>query len=412
MLPSLSNLKFDLPAGLTVAIVALPLALGFGITTGAGAASGLATAIVAGFIAALLGGSNFQVSGPTGAMTVVLIPIVASYGTQVLFVIGVLAGTLVLIMGVLKLGRFIERVPWSVMEGFTLGIALVIALQQLPLVFEVDRGEGTESLIVSWNTIANVVSHPIHWYSLAVVGATLLVQLGWGVWQSRRNSRYRIPASAVAVLVVSTYVWALEVPVARIGELPAETIFVFNWTLPAVSPLALAYPIFAVALLAAIESLLAARVADSMAHKVLGGEAPRHKPNRELVGQGLASIGSALVGGMPATGAIARTGVNVESGARTRLAAMIHAIALALFVFALAPLVSEIPLATLAAVLLTTSWRIASPTSVREALQTTRVEKISYLVTAISVLAIDLIWGTLIGILVHLVLAKRYSQPN
>lgn len=405
-MPSISTLKFDLPAGLTVAIVALPLALGFGITTGAGAASGLATAIVAGFLAALFGGSNFQVSGPTGAMTVVLVPIVASYGVQVLFVIGLAAGVLVILLGLLRLGRFIEKVPWSVMEGFTLGIAIVIALQQVPLVFEVERGAGTESLMVTWNTLGNVVSHPIHWNSLAVVGATLVVQVVWATFQSQRKFRIRIPASAVAVLVVSLSVWAIGLDVAKIGELPAESIFVFNWTLPPLSPLALAYPILAVALLAAIESLLAARVADSMAHKVLGGDAPRHAPNRELIGQGLASIGSALVGGMPATGAIARTGVNVESGARTRLAAMIHAVALAVFVFALAPLVGEIPLAALAAVLLTTSWRIASPASVREAMQTTNVERISYAVTAISVVAIDLIWGTLIGILVHLLLKK------
>ena len=405
-MPSFSTLKFDLPAGLTVGIVALPLALGFGITTGSGAASGLATAIVAGFIAALFGGSNFQVSGPTGAMTVVLVPIVAAYGVGVLFVIGVAAGALVILMGLVRLGRFIERVPWSVMEGFTLGIALVIALQQLPLVFEVDRGEGTESLLVTWNTLGNIISQPVHWNSLIVVAGTLLVQFGWGRWQNLGAFRLRIPPSAVAVLVVSLVVWLTGFEVAKIGALPAESIFVFNWTLPTLPFSALLYPIIAVALLAAIESLLAARVADSMAHRAMGGDAPKHNPNRELVGQGLASIGSAIVGGMPATGAIARTGVNVESGARTRLAAMIHALALAGFVFVLAPAVAEIPLAVLAAVLLTTSWRIASPSSVREALQTTTVEKVSYLVTAIAVLSIDLIWGTVIGILVHLALKK------
>ena len=405
-MPSFSTLKFDLPAGLTVGIVALPLALGFGITTGSGAASGLATAIVAGFIAALFGGSNFQVSGPTGAMTVVLVPIVAAYGVGVLFVIGVAAGALVILMGLLRLGRFIERVPWSVMEGFTLGIALVIALQQLPLVFEVDRGEGTESLLVTWNTLGNIISQPVHWNSLIVVAGTLLVQFGWGRWQNLGAFRLRIPPSAVAVLVVSLVVWLTGFEVAKIGALPAESIFVFNWTLPTLPFSALLYPIIAVALLAAIESLLAARVADSMAHRAMGGDAPKHNPNRELVGQGLASIGSAIVGGMPATGAIARTGVNVESGARTRLAAMIHALALAGFVFVLAPAVAEIPLAVLAAVLLTTSWRIASPSSVREALQTTTVEKVSYLATAIAVLSIDLIWGTVIGILVHLALKK------
>ena len=261
-------------------------------------------------------------------------------------------------------------------------------------------------MLVTWSTLGNIVSQPVHWNSLVVVGGTLLVQFGWGRWQNLGAFRLRIPPSAVAVLLVSLVVWLTGFEVAKIGALPAESIFVFNWTLPTLPFSALLYPIIAVALLAAIESLLAARVADSMAHRAMGGDAPKHNPNRELVGQGLASIGSALVGGMPATGAIARTGVNVESGARSRLAAMIHALALAGFVFVLAPAVAEIPLAVLAAVLLTTSWRIASPSSVREALQTTTVEKVSYLVTAIAVLSIDLIWGTVIGILVHLALKK------
>ncbi len=342
-------------------------------------------------------------------MTVVLVPIVASYGVGSLLPIGLLAGGLVVLLGLLKFGRLIERVPWSVMEGFTLGIAVVIALQQLPLVFEVPRGEGTESLLVNWNTIGNIATQPLNWASLLIVVLTVLVQIGWGRIQGSKHWRFRLPPSAIAVAVVSLLVWVTQIPLAKTGSLPAETIFVFNWTLPQLPLTALIYPVIAVALLAAIESLLAARVADSMAHKVLGDEATKHRPNRELIGQGLASIGSALVGGMPATGAIARTGVNVESGARTRAAAAIHALTLAVFVFALAPLVEQIPLAVLAAVLLTTPWRIASPTSIREAMQTTTTEKLSYLATAVAVLAIDLIWGTLIGIMLHWFLKRRES---
>jgi MFS superfamily sulfate permease-like transporter len=158
-----TTLRFDLVAGSTVAIVALPLALGFGVTSGAGAASGLVTAIVAGFVAGLLGGSNFQVSGPTGAMVVVLFPIIAQVGTSGLLVVGVVAGLLIVLSGLFKLGRFVELVPWSVMEGFTLGIAVVIALQQLPLILEITRGEGTETLLVAWGTIQNAAAEPLHW---------------------------------------------------------------------------------------------------------------------------------------------------------------------------------------------------------------------------------------------------------
>ena len=146
------NWKKDLLAGITVGIVALPLALGFAITTGAPASAGLSTAIVAGFIAALFGGSNFQVSGPTGAMTVVLVPIVARYGVQSLVLLGIAAGSLIIVMSALRLGRWIDSVPWSVMEGFTLGIALIIALQQVPLVFDTTKAPGDHTFLVAINT--------------------------------------------------------------------------------------------------------------------------------------------------------------------------------------------------------------------------------------------------------------------
>ncbi len=159
----------DLLAGVTVGIVALPLALGFAVTTGAPPQAGLITAIIAGMVAALFGGSNFQVSGPTGAMTVVLVPIVAKYGFQSLFLIGVLAGLVLVIMSVLKLGNYIEYVPWSVLEGFTLGIALVIALQQIPLVFEIERAAGSHTLSVAFESLSTALSTPLNWASIFVL---------------------------------------------------------------------------------------------------------------------------------------------------------------------------------------------------------------------------------------------------
>lgn len=372
-----STFSADLVAGATVAVVALPLALGFGITSGAGAASGLATAIVAGFIAAVAGSSRFQVSGPTGAMTVILVPIVASLGVEALLPLGLMSGLIVIAFGLLRLGRFIEKVPWSVMEGFTLGIALVIAWQQVELIA------------------------PYAPATVALVIATLGIKLLWSRYRGRSRWTRGIPASAVAVVLVTatSVVARLETP--TIGALPASDVFTFPGEFPAFDLGALAGPALSIALLAAIESLLAARVADSLGHTAHPDERPTHSPNRELVGQGLASLGSALVGGMPATGAIARTAVNVHAGAQTKCAAAFHAAFLVVLVFALAPLVSEIPIAALAGVLLGTSIRIANPTSIRENLRTTWPNVLAFIVTAAAVFTIDLIWGIVIGMAVY-----------
>lgn len=372
-----STFGADLVAGATVAVVALPLALGFGITSGAGAASGLVTAIVAGFIAAVAGSSRFQVSGPTGAMTVILVPIVASLGVGALLPLGLMSGLIVIAFGLLRLGRFIEKVPWSVMEGFTLGIALVIAWQQVELIA------------------------PYAPATVALVIATLGIKLLWSRYRGRSRWTRGIPASAVAVVLVTatSVVARLETP--TIGALPASDIFTFPSEFPAFDLGALVGPALSIALLAAVESLLAARVADSLGHTAHPDERPTHSPNRELVGQGLASLGSALFGGMPATGAIARTAVNVHAGAQTKWAAAFHALFLVVLVFALAPLVSAIPIAALAGVLLGTSIRIANPSSIRENLRTTWPNVLAFIVTAAAVFTIDLIWGIVIGMAVY-----------
>jgi len=395
----------DLVAGVTVAIVALPLALGFGITSGAGPASGLATAIIAGLIAALLGGSRFQVSGPTGAMTVILVPIIAAYGISALFAVCLLAGIMLIGLGLLQTGRWMERIPWSVAEGFTLGIALVIALQQIPLIFEVPKASGSETLSVALETIASVFANPVHWWSVGVVLVTLAIKIAWSRFGRGVSRRFVIPASAVAVLTVTLLVQVAHVPVTTLGRIPSSSIFQVSVEWPNMGAGPLIYFACMIALLAGVEALLAARVADSM-YTTRHPDAtpkPHHNPNRELVGQGLATIASGLVGGMPSTGAIARTGVNVHAGAQTRLAAIFHALALAIFVFVLAPVVALIPTAVLAGVLLGTSWRIANPQSVIENMRTTTVNRFAYLITAVGVLTIDLIWGTVIGVLVYVI---------
>lgn len=388
----------DLLAGITVGIVALPLALGFAITTGAPASAGLTTAIIAGFIAALFGGSNFQVSGPTGAMTVILVPIVSKYGLSALIPIGFLAGLIIITLAIFRVGRLIDRVPWSVMEGFTLGIAIIIALQQIPLILEVPKADGSHTINVSIETVSNAVESGFNWSSIFLVVATLFVKLSWPKLKSFINLNIHIPASIVAVIVISLINYFFSFDVNLIGELPRTLNFETNLTFAGLPWTGLVYAALVVALLSAIESLLSARVADGLARKEIDHNQIQHQPNKELLGQGFATMTSAIFGGLPATGAIARTSVNVRSGARTRLAAIFHALFLLLVVFILAPLVSYIPTAVLAGVLLGTSLRIANPRSVKEALRTVRSEAITYLITALSVVAIDLIWGIIIGI--------------
>jgi len=396
----------DLIAGITVGIVALPLALGFAITTGAPASSGLATAIIAGFVAAFFGGSNYQVSGPTGAMTVVLVPIVAKYGVQSLVWLGIAAGLLIISFALLGLGRFIEKVPWSVMEGFTLGIAIIISLQQIPLVFGVTKAEGTHTISVAFETLSRALTEKIHVAPISIAFATVTIKRLWPRIKKAAGIRIHLPASIVAITLVTTVTQFLSLDIDHIGELPRQLSFTDDFSLGDISPFSFAYAAIAIALLGAIESLLSARVADGMARKEIDHEQRAHDPKKELMGQGLATIASACVGGLPATGAIARTSVNVHSGARTRLAAIVHALFLLAVVLFLAPIVSLIPTAALAGVLIGTSLRIANPQSVKEALQSTYKFRVIYVVTALAVVFIDLIWGVVIGIFLEKILNK------
>ena len=402
--------RLDLVAGVTVGIVALPLALAFGITTGAGASAGLITAVLAGIVAALFGGSHLQVSGPTGAMTVVLVPIVAGHGVGVLVPLGVVAGILVLIAGVIGLGNLINRVPWSVMEGFTLGIAMVIGLQQLPMALGVAKGSGERTIPVAWTTARNAVESGLHWSSIAVVVATLAIKFATPRLLKLLKITVFIPGSFLSIVIMTALLW--QTSVAKVGDIPHSIINTHghNYGLQGMTLIAFLYAAFSIAALSGIESLLSARVADQMAHhrgltKVL--------PNRELVGQGLATLIASAFGGIPATGAIARTSVNVRSGASTRFAAIAHSLFLILVITMLGPVISHVPTATLAAVLIGTSIRIASPQRMRELLRTTGPNEIVLMVTAFSVLFIDLIWGIAIGIALDLlftrVLKKRVS---
>lgn len=385
----------DVMAGVTVGVVALPLALAFGITTGLGAQAGLITAIVAGFVAAVFGGSNVQVSGPTGAMTVVLVPIVARYGTGAVYLLGMMAGVLVVLAAVARLGRFLAYIPWPVIEGFTVGIACIIFLQQVPAALGVPKPAGENTVAVAARAVRDAIAGNATAAALGLLAVVVVVML-----VAPRLHR-TLPASLVAVALATVIAQVAGADVTFIGALPSS---LQAPRMPSMSidlMRELLGAAFAVAALAAIESLLSAKVADGMA------DCGRHDPDRELFGQGLANIVSPLFGGMPATGAIARTAVNVRAGARTRVAAGTHALVLVAVVYLGGSLVSKIPLAALAGVLMVTAVRMVEPHNVRAVLHATRSDAIVLVVTALVTLAFDLILAVEIGVAVAAVLALR-----
>ena len=383
----------DLIAGITVAIVALPLAIGFGITSGMSAAAGISTAIIAGFIAALLGGSRLQVSGPTGAMTVILIPVIDKYGVSAIPALGLIAGVMVVLMGLLKLGTLINRVPHFVIEGFTLGIAIIIALQQLPMALGVAKGAGERTLVIALNTVKQ---GGFNYSAIAIVFITLVFKFNFEKVLKLLKIKAYIPASFGALLFGTTVAKVLSLDVKTIGEIPRN---VAKISQPVFGNfISLLWPALMIALLAAIESLLSARVADSLAHIP---KEKRLEPDQELFGQGVATAISSLFGGQPATGAIARTSVNVRSHAHSRFAAMVHSIVLLLIILIAAPLFSQIPAAAIAGVLIGTSIRILNPSNMKELLRTTKGEIAVFIATAISTISIDLIWGIAIGLCAH-----------
>lgn len=399
----------DLLAGIAVGIVALPLALGFGIATGTGATSGIITAIVAGFLAALFGGSRFQVSGPTGAMTVVLVPIVERHGISIIAIVGLIAGALSVMAGVFKLGKIFARIPWSVLEGFTVGIGLVIALQQIPLALDIEKPPGSNALIVGWKSFREVSATGVH------APALLITLLAITSMVLAPRIFPRIPASIVTVIFCTFISAAFQLSILEIGALPRSLPMPSLPHFPSESWGVIISSALAVFALGAIESVLSGKVAEGLANvrqsdtDARGRASEQPVPfnsNRELFGQGLATMASATMGGIPATGAIARTAVNVRSGARSRIASMIHALFLLSCIVIFAPLVGRIPISALAGVLIVTALRMVQPKVLLEALVTTKINAITMVVTAISTVALDLVRAVVIGIVIHFALSK------
>lgn len=388
------NPRQDLLAGLTVAVVALPLALAFGVASGLGAQAGLVTAVIAGIVAAVFGGSNLQVSGPTGAMTVVLVPVVHQHGAAGVLMVGVMAGLVLIAMAMARFGGYVRFLPVPVIEGFTAGIAVVIALQQVPAALGIADVSGDRVWQSAADAVGQFAQHP-HIPPLVValaVAASMLVGARW---------RPGVPFSLIGVIVVTIVARVFDLKLVPLGHLPASLpapsidfidLGAFGSLIP---------PALAVAALAALESLLCATVADGMSVN------ERHDPDRELFGQGLANVVVPVFGGVAATAALARTAVNVRAGARSRLAAITHSVALMVVIFAAAPLVSDIPLAALAGVLFATCVRMIEAGSIRTLMRATHSDAFIVALTFTVTVAVDLVTAVGVGVGVAVILALR-----
>ena len=380
----------DLSAGITVGVVALPLALAFGVSSGVGPEAGLITAIVAGLVAAIFGGSHVQVSGPTGAMVVVLAPTVATHGVGSVPILAVMAGVILIVVGATRFGRAVSFIPWPVVEGFTVGIGTIIFLQQVPLALSAHVDHAQNTVVAAYRAVVEAAWPD----ALVTVGIVVLVAV---VMLVVPRIHAALPGSLIAIVIVTVAVDLLDIRAPRLGALPES---LPTPSLPSIglsTMPSLVGPAFAIAALAGIESLLSARVASGIAGP--GGRTTGpYNPDRELVGQGLASIASGMFGGLPATGAIARTNVAVRSGARTRVAAVVHALVLVAVIYLASGLVGRIPLASLAGVLMVTAARMVSIPIGRRVLGSTRSDAIAYVLTALVTISFDLIVAIEIGV--------------
>lgn len=341
-----AKLRRDLMAGITVTAVALPLSLAFGVSSGADAAAGLITAILAGLIISMLSGASYQISGPTGAMSAILIAITAQYGLEGVFIACLLAGIILVLAGILKFGRVVSIIPMPVITGFTSGIAIIIALGQVDNFFGVQSaGETAIEKVMSYFELG---FHP-DWATVAIGVLTVLIMIFWP-----KNWNAIIPSSLAALLVVLCLNMVLKLPVDVVGDIP-KTLFPENRL--AFGDLSLAkiegllWPAISIAALGMIESLLCGASAGRMTGEKMNGD-------RELVAQGIGNMIIPFFGGVPATAAIARTSVAIKAGMATRLTGIFHAVGLLLSMFLLSPIMSAIPMSALAGILMVTAWRM------------------------------------------------------
>lgn len=388
----------DLIAGVTVAMVALPLSLAIAIASGADPAKGLVTAIIGGFLISALGGSRVQIGGPTGAFIVVVFGVIADHGYDGLVLATLMAGFMLLLAGHFRAGNLIAYIPESVVNGFTIGIAIIIAVSQVKdiLGFDIPQvpADFLEKAAVLW---AAKDSFNGQAFLIGVSALVLIIVF--------RRLFPRFPGLIVAVAIGSGAVWLMDLPVdtlaARFGALPQSL------PMPQVPDISWARIVelfpsaLVIAFLAGVESLLSAMVADRMV-------AGNHRPNAELTAQGAANIGSALFGGLPATGAIARTATNARAGGRTPVAGIVHALTILLLMMVAAPLAGYLAMPALAAILMMTAWNMSEPHKWREYARGRKSDLALLLLTMVLTVVIDL--TVAIGVGVALGLALRLSR--
>ena len=393
----------DLIAGLTVGLVALPLAMAFAISSGVQPQTGIYCAIIAGFIVSALGGSMTQIAGPTGAFVVVVSGIVLKYGVEGLFMVTLMAGVMLMLLGVTGLGTAVKYIPRPVVIGFTNGIAVLIASTQIKDFFglHVDKVPGEflarmEVLATHWRTFTPTAT----WVALGALALIVLMM------------RYvkRVPGSIIALFVGTAIAWGFGLPIetieTRFGGIPSG---LPSFHLPTFRP-DLILPLLAAALtvtmLGAIESLLSAVVSDTMT-------GDKHNPNMELVAQGIANVVSPLFGGIPATGAIARTATNIRSGGKTPVAGMIHALTLLMILLFAAPLAKHIPLAVLAAILMVVSYNMGEWREIPGILKLSKADVSVWLITFVLTVVADLTVAVQAGmILASLLYIRRVTSTT
>ena len=348
----------DLISGIIVAIIALPLSIALAIASGVGPEKGLYTAIIAGFCISFFGGSRVQIGGPTAAFVVIIYGIIARYGTDGLIVATIMAGIIMIIFGICRAGNLIKFIPYTITTGFTAGIAVGIAVGQLKDFMGIDMGALPSEFIEKVSAIAKNITK-LNWVAFAIGVAALLINIFWPKLMSLLPEKLKyvkiIPGSLISIIVTTVLVKCFALNVNTIGDLYEVSAKLPAFTVPKVSfslVKELISPAFTIAILASIESLLSAVVADGM----IGS---KHRSNAELVGQGIGNIMSGFFGGIPATGAIARTAANIKNGGRTPVAGMVHSITLLVILLLLMPYASWIPMPALAAILIMVAYNMS-----------------------------------------------------
>lgn len=397
-----TDLKSDIIAGFTVAVIAFPLSMALAIASGTSPDKGLITAIIAGFFISAFGGSKLQIGGPTGAFTVIIFNVIQNHGYDGLLIATIIAGIILIVAGYLRFGQSIKYIPYSVIVGFTSGIAIIIASSQIKDFFGLNIAEIPSNFITKWLIYFKNYNH-INYYSffISLLSLSLILVI----------NRFfpKVPSYITVVILMTAFVMLFNLPITTIGTnfpeinflVPKPSIPYFDLTkIIEVIPSA-----FIIAFLAGIESLLSATIADGMTGL-------RHRPNQELIGQGIANIFSSIFGGIAATGAIARTAANIKSGAKTPFAGIFHSLFLLIFVLFTAKLIIYLPLAVLSAILLIVAWNMSEIHNFINIYKSSKGDRLVLLTTFILTITVDLTVAISVGVILSLIIFIKQVSKN